>query len=155
MKVQLHKFSSGMHYFMVDKKTVDKFIKIKSKRVICTLNGAVQFHCAFMPKKEGGHFVNVGSKIRNQLKLSVGDTIAATFVEDNSAIQFEVPKELMEVLKTDPKANAMFSGLTDGNKRGLAYLVAQVKSTDKRIERSLKIAERLKLGIKSPREILK
>jgi uncharacterized protein YdeI (YjbR/CyaY-like superfamily) len=61
----------------------------------------------------------------------------------------------MEVLKTDTEAESIFKGLTDGNKRGLIYLVTQVKSIDKRIERSLKIAERLKLGIKSPREILK
>jgi uncharacterized protein YdeI (YjbR/CyaY-like superfamily) len=108
-----------------------------------------------MPKKEGGHFVNVGSKIRNKLKLKVGDIVTATFTVDDSTFQFETPKELMEVLRTDPKAEKVFKMLTDGNKRGLIYLVTQVKSADKRIERSLKIAERLKLGIKSPREILK
>lgn len=61
----------------------------------------------------------------------------------------------MEVLKTDQKADNIFKTLTEGNKRGLIYLVTQVKSIDKRIGRSLKIAERLKLRVKSPREILK
>ena len=42
-----------------------------------------------------------------------------------------------------------------GNKRGLMYLVSQVKSSDKRIERSFIIAAKLKRGITSPREILK
>lgn len=144
-----------MHYFMVDKKTVETFAKTGNKRALCKLNNAVEFHCAFMQKKEGGYFVNVGSKIRNKLGLSVGDTVTATFTSDDSAFQFEMPQEFAEVLNTDSKANKVFKSLTDGNKRGLIYLVTQVKSIDKRIERSLKIAEKLRLGIKSPREILK
>lgn len=144
-----------MHYFMVDKKTVDKFIRAGHKRVICKLNAAVEFHCAFMQKKEGGYYVNVGTKIRNKLGLKAGDIINATFTNDNSNLQFELPKEFMEVIKTDAQANGIFRSLTDGNKRGLIYLVTQVKSSDKRIERSLKIVERLKLGITSPKEIFK
>ena len=87
--------------------------------------------------------------------LKAGDFITATFYIDNSDFQFESPKEFMEVLKTDQKADNIFKTLTEGNKRGLIYLVTQVKSIDKRIGRSLKIAERLKLRVKSPREILK
>jgi hypothetical protein len=155
MKSKLKKFSSGMHYFMVDKKIVDEFFKSGEQRVICRLNDAIEFHCALMPKKEGGHFIYVGSKIRNKLKLHAGDIVTTTFSLDNSELQFETPKEFTEVLKTDPEADKLFKKLTDGNKRGIVYLVMQVKSRDKRIERSLKIAERLKLGVKSPREILK
>lgn len=155
MKARLEKLANGMHYFMVDAKTADKFIKSGNRRVVCKLNGTVEFHCALMPKKPGGHFVYVGSKVLKQLKLKAGSEITATFSPDTSAFQFEAPAELLEVLKTDSKANAAFKSLTDGNQRGLIYLVTQVKSTDKRIERALKIAERLKLGISSPREILK
>jgi hypothetical protein len=155
MKSKISKFASGMHYFLVDKKTIDKFAKTGSRRVICKLNSAVEFHCAFMKKKEGGYFVNVGAGIRSKLGLRAGDTVTATFSFDNSKFQFESPKEFMEVLKTDLKASSIFERLTDGNKRGLIYLVTQVKSVDKRIERSLKIAERLKVGINSPKEILK
>jgi uncharacterized protein YdeI (YjbR/CyaY-like superfamily) len=62
---------------------------------------------------------------------------------------------LSEVLDTDPKANEVFHSLTEGNQRGLMYLVTQVKSSEKRIERALKIAEKIKAGITSPRNILK
>jgi hypothetical protein len=155
MKATLKKFARGMHYFMVDKKTVDTFSKTGDKRVICKLNDTVEFHCALMPKKEGGYFINVGSKSRNKLGLNEGDSVIATFSADDSALQFEMPKEFMEVLKTDSKAKSIFNSLTDGNKRGLIYLVTQVKSSDKCIERALKIAERLKIGITSPIEILK
>jgi uncharacterized protein YdeI (YjbR/CyaY-like superfamily) len=50
---------------------------------------------------------------------------------------------------------SVFEDLTDGNKRGLIYVVSSVKSSDKRIERALKIVEKLKIGVTSPRLILK
>ena len=74
---------------------------------------------------------------------------------DNTDYQFAIPQELEEVLNTDDEANQIFNSLTEGNQRGLMYLVSQVKSVDKRIERALKISERLKNGITSPRLILK
>jgi uncharacterized protein YdeI (YjbR/CyaY-like superfamily) len=66
-----------------------------------------------------------------------------------------MPEELKEVLDTDDEANKIFHTLTAGNQRGLIYLLSLVKSSDKKIERALKIAERIKLGITSPRLILK
>ena len=57
------------------------------------------------------------------------------------------------MLKTDKKANSTFENLTDGNKRGIIYLVSKVKSVEKRIEKSLRIAEYLKTGITSPRQM--
>jgi uncharacterized protein YdeI (YjbR/CyaY-like superfamily) len=61
----------------------------------------------------------------------------------------------MEVLASDPEADRVFHSLTEGNQRGLMYLVTQVKSSDKRIDRALKIADKIKQGITSPRVILK
>lgn len=151
----LEKFSSGMHYIMLDKTVVDIFTTNGNKRVICTLNEQVEFHCAIMPKKEGGNFINIGSAICKKLKINEGSKVTVTFLPDNSEYQFKVPEELKEVLKIDFDANSIFETLTEGNQRGLIYLVAQVKSSDKRIERALKIADRLKNGITSPRTILK
>lgn len=144
-----------MHYIMLDGKTVAFITKAGNKRAICNLNNTLEFHCAVMPKKEGGHFINIGSAICKKLKLREGLKLSATFSIDKTEYQFEMPKELKEVLNTDTKAEKLFHSLTEGNQRGLIYLVAQVKSVDKRIERALKIAERLKIGITSPRLILK
>jgi len=87
--------------------------------------------------------------------LAVGNVIDVEFTEDKTKYQFEEPIEFMEVLRTDPDAKNIFDKLTKGNQRGLIYLITQVKSTEKRIERSLKIADKLKQGITSPRLILK
>jgi hypothetical protein len=155
MQYTVCKFASGMHYFMLDNKTVARVTKGGNKRAICKLNNKVEFHCAIMPKKEGRHFVNVGLAICKKLGLKEGSTVSATFSIDQTDYQFAMPDELKEVLDTDGKAKKLFHSLTEGNQRGLIYLVTQVKSVDKRIERALKIAERLKNGVTSPRSMLK
>jgi hypothetical protein len=60
-----------MHYIMLDKKTIATITKGGNKRAICALNEVVEFHCAIMPKKEGGHFINIGSTICRKLKLTI------------------------------------------------------------------------------------
>jgi hypothetical protein len=151
----LNKFDSGMHYILLDPKMVKAFTKDKNNRILCKLNDKEEFHCAILPKKEGGHFINIGSTTCKKLKIKEGSKVTAYFSIDSSDYQFEMPEEFKEVLDSDPKANKIFHGLTEGNQRGLFYLVMQVKSTDKRIERALKIVDKIKNGITSPRVILK
>jgi hypothetical protein len=151
----LEKFDSGMHYIMLDKKFIATLTKGNNKRAICKLNNEVEFHCALMPKKEGGYFINVGQTICKKLKIKEGSKVSATFTIDKTEYQFEMPEELKEVLDTDFEADNIFHSLTEGNQRGLIYLVSQVKSSEKKIERALKIAEKIKSGITSPRVILK
>ncbi len=144
-----------MHYILLDAKLVTKLTKDNNKRVICTINKTEKLHCAIMPKKDGGHFVMIGAAICKKLKLKVGAEIEVSFVIDKTEYQFAMPEELKEVLDTDEEANKIFHTLTPGNQRGLIYLLSLVKSSDKKIERALKIAERIKFGISSPRLILK
>jgi Bacteriocin-protection, YdeI or OmpD-Associated/Domain of unknown function (DUF1905) len=148
------KFDSGMHYTMVEDSIVRTFAVKNSKRAICIIKNT-RFHCAFMPKKEGGYFINLGSKICKELELRVGSQVALSFEEDKSEFQFDMPEEFAEVLALDPDADAVFQSLTDGNKRGLIYLITLLKTSEKRIERALKVAEKLKLGVTSPRLIMK
>ena len=151
----LEKFISGMHYIIVDNNIVESFKNNGDKRAICRLNDQIEFHCAFMPKKEGGYFVNIGATICKKIKIKEGSSVYAIFMADKTEYQFEIPEELIEVLNLDNDANNIFQNLTEGNQRGLIYLVKQVKSSDKKIERALKIANKLKNGITSPRIILK
>ncbi len=84
-----------------------------------------------------------------------GSKVTASFSIDDTTYQFDMPEELNEVLETDPHAKEIFHALTKGNQRGLIYLVSQVKSTGKKIERALKIVSQMKKGITSPKLILK
>lgn len=151
----LEKFAGGMHYIRIEEELALSLIKNKNNRVLCRVNDQVEFHCALMHKKEGGYFINIGSGICKKLNIRKGSKLTAAFSSDNSKYQFEMPEELQEVLDTDPEADSVFHSLTEGNQRGLIYLVVQVKSTEKRIDRSLRIAEKLKNGITSPKFILK
>jgi hypothetical protein len=151
MKYLIEKFNSGMHYIIIEDTVIQQF----SSRVLCKINDDISLHCAFMPKKEGGFFINIGSTILNKLKLKEGDKISVVFSEDNSEHQFDMSEEFEEVLATDPEANNIFQSLTKGNQRGLIYVVSQVKSSEKKIERALKVTEKLKNGITNPRLVLK
>jgi Domain of unknown function (DUF1905) len=100
--MRLEKFDSGMHYVLISEGLVPNFIANGAKRAICTLNNRVDFHCAFMPKKEGGFFINIGSKICHQLNLQVGDEVNCVFKEDTNEFQFEMPEEFAEVCTKNP-----------------------------------------------------
>jgi ABC-type lipoprotein release transport system permease subunit len=153
--MKLEKFSSGMHYIMINDDLTTPFLSKNIKRVVCKINDSLDFHCAFMPKKEGGFSINIGSSICNKLNLKLGDSVTLSFREDTTEYQFEMPEELTEVFYQDPDAFTIFDSLTDGNKRSLIYLVNAVKSSEKRIERALKIVEKLKMGITKPQLIMK
>jgi Bacteriocin-protection, YdeI or OmpD-Associated/Domain of unknown function (DUF1905) len=155
LKYTIQKFVNGMHYIMLDAATVKKLTVNNNKRVLCTINNAITIHAAIMPKKEGGHFIVLGSTHLKKIKSKAGMEVTAVFKKDTTEFQFDIAEEFTEVLATDAKAKKIFDGLTDGNKRGLIYLVNMLKSSDKKIERALKIADKIKAGITAPRLILK
>ncbi len=144
-----------MHYITLDAEMVATLTENGNKRAIGKLNQDLEFHCAIMPKKAGGHFVNIGSTLCKKLNIKEGSKVTVTFSIDTTQYQFDMPEELKEVLNTDVEADRIFHSLTVANQRGLIYLVAQVKSSDKKIERALKITQKMKCGITSPRIILK
>lgn len=156
MKYSIQKQGDGhMHYIALDSKTVNKLTKGNNKRVVCTLDGKLTLHAALMRTKEGLYYIMIAARYIKQLGLRVGATVEANIKIDDSELQFHVPEEFSEVFATDPEAGKIFNTLTDGNKRGLVALVNMVKSSDKKIDRALKIAEKLKAGIHSPQKIMK
>lgn len=140
--------NTGMHCFFINPKLLKGLEN--EKRVICTI-GQVSFHCALMKNKGGAFCVYIGKDKLKILGVVGGLVVKPKFQKDTSRHQFELPEEFKEVLRSDPEAKEVFDKLTDGGKRGLLYLVNKMKSTDKRIEKSLLIAEKLRSGITSPR----
>jgi uncharacterized protein YdeI (YjbR/CyaY-like superfamily) len=131
------------------------FLSNGIKRVIWNVNGSDKIHSAIQRVKKGEYYLVLGKRTLEKLKLKNGMEVIIVIAEDKTEYQFDIPEEFMEVFETDELAHKIFHTLTDGNKRGLISLVNMVKSTDKKIERSLKIAEKLKIGIKSPQKVLK
>lgn len=146
MKTILEKLGNGMHYCNVNTSVVNRLVKTKEKRWICVINNTISFHAALQYSKEGNYFIYVGSKILKQLNLKKGMTVQIEFEKDDTMYQFEDVEEWNEVINTDAEVEIIFNQLTPGNKRSILFLIQQVKSSDKRIQRSLKIAENLKKG---------
>jgi hypothetical protein len=137
----IQKFASGyMHFIVLDEKLVKKLTVNNNKRVIATLNNTLTIHAAIMHTKDGEHFVMLSNKALKELGLVKGSTVSAKIEIDKTELQFNVPEEVTEVFATDEEAKVIFDKLTDGKKRGLIALVNMVKSSDKKIERALKIA---------------
>ncbi len=130
------------------------FIKKGSKRVVCTLNKERKLRAALLTKKVGGYYIIIGSSSLKKRKTKKGIVVTAHFKVDISTYQFDMSEELQKVPDTDKKANTIFHTLTAGN-AGLIYLVNAVKSSKKKIGRVLKIAEKIKTVISSPRKIFK
>lgn len=147
--------SGGMHFISISASMAEKFIKKGIKRCICTLNGKSSLHVALQSRKEDGYFIYISKRILKELNLKKGMTVQMELKEDESTFQFEEAEEWNEVLATDPTAKKIFDQLTPGNQRSILYLINRVKSSDKKVERSLYIAEQLKRGIHSAAKLMK
>lgn len=132
----------GAHFVVPD--LVLKALSSDNKRVICLLNGKVEYQCAMVPKGEGIYVISVNKKIRDQLKLVPGSKVHVALKKDESVYGLPMPEELEEVLSQDTEGNRLFHALTDGKIRTLLYIVGHVKSSEKRIERALIIVKHLK-----------
>lgn len=144
-----------MHFIELDAKTLQRLTTNGNKRIICILNNKEKLHAAIIKNKEGIHYIMIAAKYLKKLHLKKGDCVYASLEIDQTELQFNIPEEFSEVLATDPEAEKIFKSLTPGNKRGLIAMVNMVKSSFKKIERSLKIAEKLKSGITSPQKMMK
>jgi hypothetical protein len=156
MEYTLKKMPSiGMSIVNLNEKIVNTIMIDGNKRAIGTINGQLKFHCAFLNSKSEGYYVMISSKICKQLNLKIGQKLVITFEIDTSENQFETSEELNAVLDSDVEASSVYASLTDGKKRSIVYLMGLVKSSDKKIERALLIAEKLKMGITSAKLIMK
>lgn len=147
--------SNGMTFIGIGTSMAEKFVKKGVKRCICTLNGKSNLHVALQSRKEEGYFIYISKRVLKELSLKKGMTVQMELKEDESQFQFEEAEEWNEVLATDPIAKDIFDQLTPGNQRSILYLITRVKSSEKRIERSLHIAEQLKRGINSAAKLMK
>lgn len=155
MEYLLEKSGTWGYCITLSPQTVTPLLANGNKRVVCTLNSTLVLHSAIMKHKEGDYFITISSKACKQLGLTAGHKVQIHLEVDTSDYQFPMPDELQEVLDSDPEAAAIFEALTDGKKRSIMHLVTLVKSVDKRIERALLIAHKIKMGITAPQLLLK
>lgn len=155
MECILEKSGKWGHCIIIDPQVAAPLLANGNKRVVCTINDNLVLHSALMSSKEGYHYIVISSKVCKQLGLLAGHKVKIHLEVDTAEYQFVMPAELQEVLDSDPEAATAFEALTDGKKRSIMHLVTLVKSVDKRIERALLIAHKIKMGITAPQLLLK
>jgi hypothetical protein len=132
------------HCFAVPPLYADMFKKGNgSRRVVCVLNESITLHAAIMPHGKGW-VISMNKTNLKKLGLKVGSPVQVSMRPDTSEFGLPMPEELSAVLEQDTLAKAYFDALTAGKKRSIIHIVSSVKNIDKRIERALIIAEKLK-----------
>ncbi len=116
----------------------------EDRRVVCVLNEKTTWQCAMLPRGDGTFLITVNKKIQKDLGLKIGSPVQISLHPDDSEYGLPMPEVLAEVLAQDAEGNRFFHALTPGKLRTLLYIVAQVKNTDARINRSFAIVEHLK-----------
>lgn len=115
-----------------------------NQRVIITINDLVSWQGGIVALGEGKGYVAISKERMKKLNVNYGDTVSVKLVKDTSEYGHEFPKEFEEVLLQDPEAKSRFEAMTPGKQRTIIYYILQVKSSEKRIERSLFFMHNLK-----------
>lgn len=145
-EARLEKMDSPLwqYHLPVPDEVAQPLVQGTDRRVVCGLNGAVEFQCGLMPKGDGTFFILLNKKVRDQLKLAEGQSVAVSLQPDNSKYGLPMPEELEELLLQDADGDRLFHALTPGKQRNLLYIAGQVKSPEKRLARAMAIVEHLK-----------
>lgn len=138
---------------------VEYFKRHKVKRLLCFINEEIKIHCAIMASQKGP-FILINKQIVRQLNKGNYHQLQIRLELDHSKYGMEMPEELDHCLKEDPIAFGYFEQLTPGKQRNLIHMVANVKSSDIKIRRSLAILEHLfresgQLDFKKLNELIK
>ena len=132
------------YHVKVPPSVVKQIKKQKIKRLNCTINSKEHFPASLMPAGEEVYFIKINSAILKKLKVKLGDDLLITLEADKSKYGMPLAVEMADLLENDPEASDYFHLLTPGKQRSLLYLVNNVKSSSKKLEKGFIILEHLK-----------
>ncbi|NEM99625.1 YdeI/OmpD-associated family protein [Pontibacter burrus] len=126
-------------------------------RLLCTLNDKLTFQGGLVALGGGSGYISINNARLKQLNLKPGDEVRVRLKPDNSEFGVNIPEELAELFAQDDEGKRMFELLPPGKQRYLITYVADVKSSQLRIDRALLLVNNLKqlpAGKASLRDIL-
>lgn len=132
------------YHFLVPDEVAEEIVSDNNRRVVCTVEGKLSFHCALMPIGNGGWFIMVNKPNRKKLGLLKGQVVRISLEKDHSEYGLPMPEELGELLLQDDSGSQYFHALTPGKQRSLIYIVSNVKSSEIRLRRAFVVVEHLK-----------
>ncbi|OGO39805.1 MAG: hypothetical protein A2147_00025 [Chloroflexi bacterium RBG_16_57_8] len=116
------------------------YIKVRG-----TLN-ATPFRATLVPVKGKPYRLYVNIYMRQQAGVGTGDSVDITLELDTEPRDLPVPRELAEVLATNPDARDRFEKLTPSQQREILAYLNSLKKTDTLKRNAEKIAARLVSG---------
>lgn len=120
------------------------FLDQKIKRVLLQIDDSEKLHAGFMPEGNGKYFLMLSKDVMKKLSVAGGQSVNVFIMEDTTRYGMPISEEMKELLELDPEGEVYFHQLTPGKIRSLLYVVNKVKSSNKRIEKSVVILEHLK-----------
>jgi hypothetical protein len=146
-KTKLEKLPSNLSYtaLFLPFEIVAQLPQKGRLRVAGLLNEKTPFNLAILNVKEGPKYLTIGSILRKEAKIKVGDLVKVSFqlVDPNL---LELPEELEIALAQDEDAQKVFDTFTVGYKRSLSHYINSTKNIDVRIKRALELLEKAKTG---------
>lgn len=130
-------------FFYVPDDVVYQLTDGTNRRVVCTVNGEVKYHCAIHGDGTGKHRIMLNQQRCKQLRLLRGDVIDVELQKDTSEYGVEMSEELREVLDQNADADRIFHEFTKGMQRTLIYWVDNVKSSEIKIRRALVMTDHI------------
>ena len=115
----------------------------KFKRLICSLNDEVSFHCALLSMGNGLYFINVNKEIQKKLKVGFGAVVKVNLREDKSKYGIPLPEEMEELMNQDDEVSQIFHSLSVGKQRSLLYVIGKPKTSETRLKKAVLIARYL------------
>lgn len=145
----------GWTYAVVPKVKQEKqqrpfgYVKVKG-----TVDGYEIRKFNLMPMKGGTLFMPVKTEIRKAIKKEAGDTVHIILYHDSDPT--EIPAEMLECLKDEPKALKFFNKLSDSEQKFYVQWVYGAKKEETKINRMAtainRMAEGLKMYDKPPKD---
>ncbi|MEO8794808.1 MAG: YdeI/OmpD-associated family protein [Daejeonella sp.] len=133
------------HVMPVPQNIVDEFGHFKNHlRIFCRFGKAKEFPCA-LSKRDSLFVIAISKKLMKEAGVNA-DEIIHVYIRVDEDNGLALPEELKEVLLQDDLGSKLYDELSDGYKRGYIYYISQAKSIDMRIQRALKIINKLKTG---------
>lgn len=130
-------------FFPVSNEIAQQFIDGTDRRVVCTVNGTVKYHCAIHSFGANGYRIMLNRERCKKLGLVRGEEIQVELEKDRSEYGVPIGEELREVLDQNPEADKVFHSFTKGMQRTLIYWVNNVKSSDIKIRRALVMTDHI------------
>jgi len=121
-----------------------------NQRFNVTINDQVTWQGGTVPLGNNTAYITFSKARMKEIGVGLGDTVTVTLEKNRSEYGFEVPEEFEEVLKQDFVAREKFNALPKGVRRSIIYIVIQLKSSQKRIEKSIFFMENLKRSPEKP-----